>query len=158
MADAIVAFQGWDASGVGWGEDPWGESLASLPTGTGTVGTVVVACDVSVSVTGLLATAFLGAVVAEASADVNVTGVSATGQLGTISVTGEANINVAGLQATGSVGTVTVSLVTEIFVTGVSAQGQTGNVFIWSAIDDNQTPNWQNVISGNTVTWVQVLT
>jgi len=40
----------------------------------------------------------------------------------------------------------------------VSAQGQVGNVLVWGVVDDNQTPNWQNVISGNTVTWVQVLT
>ncbi len=158
MADVVVAFQGWNASGVGWGDDPWGESLADLPTGTGAVGSVTGQGDINVLVTGLLATAFLGAVVVGADANVSVTGVSATGQLGTVSVTNGISINVTGLQATGAVGTVTVSLVTNVLVTGVSAQGQIGNVLFWSVVDDNQTPNWQNVNDGNTVTGVQVLT
>jgi len=47
--------------------------------------------------------------------------------------------------ATGSVGTVGSSRT--VALNGVSAQGQAGtaNYFYWSVIDDNGTPNWQNV-------------
>jgi hypothetical protein len=84
-------------------------------------------------------------------------------------VQGTGNVPVTGLQAVGSVGSVTAAANASVFVTGVFAQGQVGSVFIWSVVDDNQTPNWQNVNDaqsgswvvvndGNTVTWTQVLT
>ena len=55
MAGVIVAFDGWNASGVGWGEQGWGEGVGNL-TATGAVGTVVVAAESIVPVTGLQAT------------------------------------------------------------------------------------------------------
>ncbi|MFZ9777837.1 MAG: hypothetical protein ACO3CI_05860, partial [Schleiferiaceae bacterium] len=69
MTDAVVAFQGWNASGVGWGDDPWGESLAALPTGTGQVGSVTIAADANVSLTGVFATGEVGTVTVTAGAD-----------------------------------------------------------------------------------------
>jgi len=93
VADATVGFQGWGASGVGWGEDPWGQSLASLPTGTGQVGSVTVLLDASVSVTGLSANASVGSVTVTGSANVSPSGVSATASVGSVSVTGTANVS-----------------------------------------------------------------
>ena len=86
MADTAVAFQGWNASGVGWGEDPWGESLADLPTGTGEVGSVTVTGTSVTTVTGLQATGQVGSVMVEEGTDVSVTGVQATGQVGSVRI------------------------------------------------------------------------
>ena len=112
MADVVVAFQGWDASGVGWGDDPWGESLAALPTGTGAVGSVTTATLVLVT----------------------------------------------GVQAVASVGSVTVAGNVSVFLTGVLALGQVGTVVLWGIVDDNQTPNWQNVNDAQAGNWTVVLT
>ena len=81
MTDAVVAFQGWNASGVGWGDDPWGESLAANPTATGAVGTVVVTANADVLVTGVVGTGQVGDVVVSGIANVPVTSVEATGQV-----------------------------------------------------------------------------
>lgn len=63
MTDAVVAFEGWDASGVGWGEQGWGQGVASMPTGTGAAGTVSVFLETPVSVTGVSATGYVGSVI-----------------------------------------------------------------------------------------------
>jgi hypothetical protein len=68
------------------------------------------------------------------------------------------NVTVTGLQAVGVVSSVTVAANADVFVIGVLAQGQVGNLLVWSPVDDNQTPNWQNVGSSQSVTWTQVLT
>ena len=49
MADVVVAFQGWNASGVGWGEQPWGEGVLDIQA-TGAVGSVDVTADAVVLV------------------------------------------------------------------------------------------------------------
>ena len=54
MAGVIVAFDGWNASGVGWGEQGWGEGVSNL-TATGFVGTVSVAASTLIPVTGVSA-------------------------------------------------------------------------------------------------------
>ena len=54
MAGVIVAFDGWNASGVGWGEQGWGEGVGNL-TATGAVGNVTV--TILVEVTGVVAKA-----------------------------------------------------------------------------------------------------
>lgn len=74
MANEAVAFQGWNASGVGWGNQPWGESLASLPTGTTAIGSVDVDASLDVSVTGLSVQALLNPATAEISVHINITG------------------------------------------------------------------------------------
>ena len=103
MADVNVGFTGWGASGVTWGEDPWGQSAASLPVGTGQVGSVTVtgATSIAVTVTGLSATGQVGSVTVTGSANVTLTGVSATGNVGSVSVTGSSSATVTGLSATG---------------------------------------------------------
>ncbi len=63
MTDVVVAFEGWNASGVGWGEQGWGQGVASLPTGTGAVGTPTVFLETLVPVTGVSATGYVGSVI-----------------------------------------------------------------------------------------------
>jgi len=128
VTNAVVAFQGWDASGVSWGEDPWGQSLAALPTGTGSVGSVLVdvSGNVSVSVTGVFGTTAIGVVVVPSLSPVYVSGLSATGTMGVVTITGTAGVS----------------------LTGVLAQGQIGNLLIWGVVDDSQTPNWVIVNDG----------
>jgi hypothetical protein len=55
-----------------------------------------------------------------------------------------------GVSALGQVGSVIVRIPKIVEVTGVSADGIAGRVLVWGLIDDNQTPNWQNIeeISG----------
>jgi hypothetical protein len=52
MTDAVVAFQGWNSSTVGWGDGTWGGDIA-LPGAAGNVGTVIVNAAANVPVTGL---------------------------------------------------------------------------------------------------------
>jgi hypothetical protein len=158
VADETVAFQGWNASGVGWGEDPWGESLADLPTGTGQVGSVIVTADAPVPVTGVSASAFVGTVTTTAGADIPVTGVEATGALGTVVVSGAATVALAGVFASGEVGSVATTAGANVLVLGVSAAAVLTPVLVWAVVDDSQIPNWQNVDDGNTVVWTQVIT
>ena len=75
---------------------------------------------------------------------VALTGVNAIGAVGTaIPVVGPTEDSVL---AIGSVGSIAATSRT-VALNGVSAQGQAGtaNYFYWSVIDDNGTPNWQNV-------------
>ena len=74
MADVTVPLGGWGA--LAWGQAAWGEGSASL-VGTGQVGSVTVAADANVDVSGLQATGSVGSVTVAASADVTVTGVTA---------------------------------------------------------------------------------
>lgn len=148
MADETVAFQGWNASGVGWGEDPWGESLASLPTGTGVVGAVAVAADANVSVTGVSASAFVNAVAVTAGANVAVTGVQAQALLGPVLVWAVIDDNQ----------TPNWQNVDDSQAAGWSVISGSGQVPNWQGVDDSQTAGWAVVSDGNTVVWTQITT
>ena len=52
MADAKVAWQGWNSSNIAWGESTWGDAEEALPGSTASVGSVSVAAAAGVSVTG----------------------------------------------------------------------------------------------------------
>jgi len=127
VADVVVAFQGWDASGVGWGEQPWGEGVLDIKA-IGAVGSVVVSIDEVVLVSGVGATAFLGQITVTADADVSVTGVEATGQVGEVTINGDANVLLTGVEGTMALGSVTVAANADVFATGVQAVGQVGSV------------------------------
>jgi hypothetical protein len=45
-----------------------------------------------------------------------------------------------------------------VAISGVGATGQVGtmNYFYWTTIDDNQIPNWQNIVNSQTPDWVEV--
>jgi hypothetical protein len=100
VAGVIVAFDGWNASGVGWGEQGWGEGVGNL-TATTAVGTITVFAQTTatVLVTGNAATAELGDEVIVATAIVIEDGVEGTGQIGTVSVAAEAPFAVTGVSA-----------------------------------------------------------
>jgi hypothetical protein len=71
------------------------------------------------------------------------TGVQAAGAVGDVTETNSPTED--GVVATGSVGSVSTSRT--VALAGVGATGQVGtmNYFYWTTIDDNGTPNWQNV-------------
>lgn len=75
---------------------------------------------------------------------VALTGVNAVGAVGTV-IPGVGPVEDS-VVAFGQVGSIAATSRT-IALSGVSAQGQAGtaNYFYWTLIDDNQTPNWQNV-------------
>jgi hypothetical protein len=75
---------------------------------------------------------------------VALTGVNAVGAVGT-AIPGVGPVEDSVL-AIGSVGSIAATSRT-VAISGVQASGQVGtpNYFYWSVIDDNQTPNWQNV-------------
>jgi hypothetical protein len=79
-----------------------------------------------------------------ADREIALTGVEASGAVGDVTETNNPTEN--GVVAIGSVGSITSTSRT-VALSGVSARGQVGtmNYFYWSTIDDNQTPNWQNV-------------
>ena len=104
MADTTVAYEGWNASGVAWGDQGWGQGVTILPGATGEVGTVTVEANADVDVTGFEATSAVGAVTVTCDANVDAVGVEGTGAVGTVAVTGDANVNATGLEATGEVG------------------------------------------------------
>jgi hypothetical protein len=58
---------------------------------------------------------------------------------------GDVVIGITGVQANGYVGTMANS--NTVTITGVSANGSVGTplYFYWTTIDDNETPDWQNV-------------
>jgi hypothetical protein len=124
------------------------------------VGTVGVG-ERTVALTGVFASGAAGDVVETNSPTED--GVVAQGEVGTVSP--DRTVALTGGAASGSVGTVDFSYVAflsgvvgsgsvgtvgssrTMAMSGVQASGQVGtpNYFYWTVIDDNQTPNWQNV-------------
>ena len=78
MADVIVPLGGWGSQG--WGESAWGFGSVSL-VATGSVGSVIVVENISVSVTGVNGTGNVGQVTVQEGIGVSVTGVVAQDQL-----------------------------------------------------------------------------
>jgi hypothetical protein len=145
VEDSTVAFQGWNASGVGWGEDPWGESLADLPTGTGQAGAVSTTADANVPLTGVSALVLPGQVTVTANAGVNATGVSGQGQVGAVFVWGVIDDNQSpNWQEVND---------SQAQNWGIVDNAQAQN---WLAVNDAQAQNWLAVNDGNTVSWTQV--
>jgi len=95
VADATVAFTGWNAS-VGWGQSTWGDAQPALPLGEGAVGSVLVTASAEVLLTGVSATASVGQSTVAADAVVELTGVSATGEVGQVEHAGDAVVELTG--------------------------------------------------------------
>lgn len=74
MANAIVAFEGWGASGVGWGSQGWGVGHTDV-TATGAVGSLTVSAGATVFAVGVEASGVVGTVAVVAAANVFPTGV-----------------------------------------------------------------------------------
>jgi hypothetical protein len=144
VAGVIVAFDGWNASGVGWGEQGWGEGVGNL-TATVAVGDVTVFAQTTatVLVDGNAATAELGDEIIVATAIIVEDGVEGTGQIGTVSVAAEAPFAVTGVSASGEIcggwgldgfgelgwgGCVVVIGDANVFEDSVSATGTVGTV------------------------------
>jgi hypothetical protein len=51
-----------------------------------------------------------------------------------------------------------VALPKVVNATGVQAIGYIGNVLIWGLISNGQNPNWTAIDNEQTVTWVEVIT
>ena len=52
MADAVIAYTGWNTSAGGWGSAAWGQD-AALTGLSGAVGSVTVSANADATVTGL---------------------------------------------------------------------------------------------------------
>ena len=118
MAGVIVAFEGWNASGVAWGNQGFGQGVANV-SGTGQVGDVRV--QVQVRVTGVVGTLSVNDVTVQAFAVVSTTGVTGTGQVGSV-VAGKA-----------------------VYVTGVAGTGSVKSVLIWETLSNEQAPAWVQI-------------
>ncbi len=92
-------------------------------SGTGFVGTVTLAYDKNVSVTGVVGTSAIG--VATSAVVPTATGVIASGEIGAIITVYGGSITPTGVSGTGAVGTI--------------------NRVGWNTIDDSQTPNWVDI-------------
>ena len=80
--------------------------------------------DVSISITGVIASGALGSVTTTVIVAVTITGVLATGTLG--QETASQTVNITGVSATGSVGTVRPLL-------------------FWGLVNTSQTSSWTNI-------------
>lgn len=105
--------------------------------------------DVDVSVGGVSAAAVVGSVEVSVGSDVSVsaTGVAAAAAVGTAVGSVSIGAPVYGVSALAQLGAVRVRQSAYPAPPGVSAAARAGYVLIWSAVDDSQTPNWQNVLS-----------
>jgi hypothetical protein len=45
---------------------------------------------------------------------------------------------------------------TNVFLVGVQAQGLVNPALVWGVIDDNQTPNWQNIDNSQATVWDRI--
>ena len=130
---------------------------------------LVVTGTANISVTGLEGTSALGTVTPEAQAVVTIpdtlvatlgnvtvlvdaeatviitTGVAATGAVGTTTTQTVNRFPVPGFNIVSSLGAITTDAEANISLTGVSATGELSNVNVWGLIDEDQTPNWQEV-------------
>lgn len=113
------------------------------------LGTAEASANAVVIETGEEATAFLGTVTTQADANVAIIGVSATGALGVPDVTGIANVVVTGVSATTALGVPTVAGSSIVQLVGVQAVGTVTRPLVWSAINDNQIPDWTEIRDGN---------
>ena len=107
---------------------------------SGEVGTLVYTRELAV--TGVEAAGAVGTITI-GGITVALTGVQAAGAVGDVTETNSRTED--GVQAIGSVGSVGSNV--SVTLSGVSATGRVNsmNYFYWSTIDDNETPNWQNV-------------
>ena len=66
------------------------------------------------------------------------------------------DFDINGVSATGSLGSVTVVAKATATLTGLSATGEVGEPFVWSLIDETQTPNYTNIDETQTPGWEDV--
>jgi hypothetical protein len=71
-------------------------------------------------------------------------------------LSGTAVVSPSGLEATSTVGTVIVVAKTNVAVVGAQAEGIVGVVNVWGEIDDDQTPNWQNISGAQSPVWGEI--
>ena len=60
MANAKVAWQGWNSSNIAWDESTWGDAEEAITGLTATLGSVTVSAAAGVTATGIAITAELG--------------------------------------------------------------------------------------------------
>ena len=65
-------------------------------------------------------------------------------------------VQVTGQSVTGSVGEVSTVAKANISVIGVSATGELGNPFVWSLIDETQTPNYSDITDTQTSSFTTI--
>jgi len=115
--------------------------------GTSALGTVTTGAEANVTISDtLVATLGNVSVLVDAEATVIITtGVAATGAVGTTTTQTDNRFTAPTLFATTFVGSVTIDAEANISLIGVSATGELSNVNVWGLIDEDQTPNWQEV-------------
>ena len=140
---------------VGWGRSTWGAGPWGQPHSV----------PISFTISGVAGTSALGSVSVDAEsnvtlsdgeANVSVTLGAATASIGSVTVHHNARFDINGVSATGSLGSPTVVAKANILVIGVSATGEVGNPFVWSLIDETQTPDYNTIDQTQTPGWEDV--
>jgi hypothetical protein len=152
-AEANVTPSGQEATGAVGSVNFDAEANVTLTGLTGTLGAVSVTTDAEANVTitdTLVAT--LGNVSVDIDAEATViitTGVAGTSALGTVTQRSNNTIPIVGSrqppQANSFVGAPTVIAKADVTLTGLSVTGELSNLNVWGLIDEDQTPNWQEV-------------
>ena len=153
VADANVDVTGQEAtSAVGTITNITGKANIT-PTGqegTSALGTVTTGAEANVTITDTLV-ATLGNVSVDIDAEATViitTGVAATGSAGSLSTITDNRFEIiipVNMVASDPFYPPTINAKATVAISGVSATGELSNLNIWSRVDDNQTPNWQEV-------------
>lgn len=117
--------------------------------GTSALGTVTTGAEANVTISETLV-ATLGNVSVDIDGEANViitSGVAATGSVGSVTTRSSniVNISITEIQINSALGTLSIDAEANISLTGLSATGELSNVNVWGLIDEDQTPNWQEV-------------
>ena len=140
---------------TGWGRGTWGSdyfgatSVSVSLTGvaaTASLGTPVIQPDCNVSVTGLAATAAVGAVTTIAKANVALPTLAISSGIGSVIVFENEVIIMPSLAITSAISTATsTNAAANVVPTGQSATFTTGSVFIWDQPGTDQNANYTGV-------------
>ena len=145
MANAKVAWQGWNSSNIAWDESTWGDAEEAITGLTATLGSVTASAAAGVTASGNAATSGLGSVTVTAAANVTATGSAGTTALGSVSLITNNTIVVNGNKANGYTGNAVTGGDANYTVTGLSATAELGTVIVWGNLIPDQTPSWSAV-------------
>jgi hypothetical protein len=158
VANTIVAFEGWGASGVAWGDQPWGQGTGSNIEAAGEIGIVIINAVAVTGVTGQGVLADVGDETVIAAANVDVSGFSASSALSIALVTASANVSAAQVVGFTSLGSATTVANSNAVVSGVLAEGIIGYYLVWGLLDTTQNPNWSQILNTQSAGWGDIST
>jgi len=102
----------------------------------------------------------LGAVSVDVDGEANVpvTLGAATGSTNSVTVYHNVRISVTGYEMTSALGSVSTDSEANISVTLDALTGSVGYIFVWSLIDDDQSPNWSSIDDDQSPSWAAIST